>query len=176
MKALFFTLIEKCWIWDLKKANCVKEEFYKSYDDGYLHFLALAQGRPQFIKTEGLNLEVWDSNRNVKSTTYSVEGYIIDWDCDRECCHIVLGVTGGSVHILRLENLSQFVPTVTVWAAHMSRFVQFFGTRAGKDLMSFLCPFCHVLSTVSISVVGTGSTCPNCHKLLHFNRLFDLNN
>jgi hypothetical protein len=43
-----------------------------------IYFFSLAPGRPQFNKAAGPNLEVWNLNNNLKSTTYTVEGNICD--------------------------------------------------------------------------------------------------
>jgi|GEM_PF-526056 len=122
------------------------------------HCLFLPNGARLVSASDDGMVAIWDMGTMKPMFEYFGGQAVQALVCDATGQIVVAGDSDGSVHILRLENVTTGSPLLTAWRS------------LKDDGCSFGCPFCRSWSEVIPSALGTELPCPNCGKTIRLNR------
>lgn len=142
-------------VWDVETQECLHTL------KGHRWFVAavavMPDGRHAVSGGADKMLRVWDLETGKEIACWSAEYNITTCAVGPEGKRIVVGVGGGRVYFLALQNVVLGPLFITAWRSPLD------------SIHAFGCPHCRTWSEIPAYAIGTELPCPNCGKLVKLN-------
>ncbi|HCU38135.1 MAG TPA: hypothetical protein DGT21_22685, partial [Armatimonadetes bacterium] len=144
-------------LWDLESGESLRT--LAGHADGVLAVAVTPDGRRAVSASLDHTIKLWDLESGECLCTWPAENWVLSCAVAPGQFTIVAGDEGGTVHFLRVENVTPGPLIITAWVA------------SGDSTPTFGCLHCRVWSEVSETDLGTERPCPNCGKTVKLNEV-----